>query len=163
MGDAKPVAVMLVGLPGSGKSTWTNSITTGPLRDAVLISTDNHIESSATSVGKTYGEVFKDQIGPATEQMKAQLNAAIAEKKNIVWDQTNLTVKSRKPKIQQLTQAGYEVIAVTFELDAEELMFRQQKRRADTGKFIPMHIVDSMKASYEKPTTAEGFTRVTEA
>ena len=153
----EPTAIMLVGLPGSGKSTYANQPTLEKFRGATRISTDDFIEQYAASVGKTYGEVFKEQIGPATTWMSLQLAEALAQKNDIVWDQTNLTVKSRKPKIEKLKKAGYEVIAIAFEPTEEELLARQEKRLKETGKFIAPYIIASMRASYERPTTDEGF------
>jgi predicted kinase len=51
---------MLIGVPGSGKSTWIGAQDWA--RDCVLVSTDKLIDIEAGRQGKTYNEVFKDYI-----------------------------------------------------------------------------------------------------
>ena len=53
-----PKLYVLVGVPGSGKSTWVaNQQWT---EDCARVSTDEYVEMYAQSVGKTYTEVFHD-------------------------------------------------------------------------------------------------------
>ena len=54
---------MLIGVPGSGKSTWINNQDWS--KDCALISTDKLIEIEATRLGKTYNDVFKNYIKKA--------------------------------------------------------------------------------------------------
>ena len=153
-----PTCYMLIGAPGSGKSTWINKFRAGEGKNYISISTDDFIEAMAKAQGKTYGEVFKDCIGAATTTMEHQLEVAVRNEANLVWDQTNMSVKGRRGKLAKLK--GYKVIAVTFELGREELDRRNAKRKAETGKFIAPHIVDSMLSNYEAPTEAEGFAEI---
>lgn len=154
----KPVAYMLVGVPGSGKSTWAAQL----LEDqkTALVSSDAYIERMAEAVGKTYGEVFQDYIKEATAHMKAIRDAAISNLQNIVWDQTNLTLKSRQSKLDVLREAGYDVVAVTFEIPDAELKRRREERAKVTGKDILPSIVEEMGRNYVRPTRLEGFSKV---
>src|SRR5216684_2181211 len=94
-----PYFIMLIGLPASGKSTW---IANSGYENYVLISSDNIIEQEAIKLSKTYTEIFKDTIKDAEIIAKYQFKEAIEEKYNIIWDQTNLSVKKRKGILQQL-------------------------------------------------------------
>jgi predicted kinase len=154
----KPHAYMLIGVPGSGKSTWAEPMLhrEGPC----LISSDAYIEKMAEAMGKTYGDIFKSTIGEATKWMETQLHDAIKSANKIVWDQTNLTMKSRRQKLNMLLDAGYDVTAVAFECPAPELERRRKERAAKTGKEIPPSILESMTAQYVRPTRLEGFTYV---
>jgi predicted kinase len=158
MNTVKPLAYMLVGTPGSGKSTWAARI----LEDSrtALISTDAYIERMAEAVGKTYGEVFESAIKDATALMKLHRAEAIAKAMNIVWDQTNLTIKSRRPKIDSLRESGYDIVAVTFEIPDEELRARRKAREEATGKAIAPSILEQMGKDYQRPTRLEGFNKV---
>lgn len=60
-----------------------------------MVSSDNHIETMATFLGKTYDEIFLDVVGKATSEMMEDLRQAIESDKNIYWDQTNTGSKSR--------------------------------------------------------------------
>lgn len=151
-------AYFLVGLPGSGKSTWVKKFNEN--YHNVVISTDDYIERAAAKAGQSYNEAFKGAIDAATQDMAEQLAYAIENEKTIIWDQTNLTVKSRKPKVEKLMKAGYEVVAVVFEISPAEIYRRRALRSIQTDKTIPSHVLQSMAASYVRPTVEEGFTKV---
>jgi gluconate kinase len=77
-------------------------------------------------------------------------------KKDIIWDQTSTTLKSRMRKFSMLPY--YEHIAVVFKTpEHKELMRRLFSR---PGKEIPDHVIASMIASWEDPTLDEGFTEI---
>ena len=56
-----PLLFMLAGIPTSGKSTYISKLLRD-FPDAVVISTDDYIEAVARETGKTYNEVFNDNI-----------------------------------------------------------------------------------------------------
>ena len=145
--------IMLVGPPGSGKSTWVEK--QNPI-NTIILSTDSTIDMVARERGLTYNDVFQDNMKFAEEVLKARLNIAIRSGSNIIWDQTNLTVKSRAKKLAQIP-ADYEKLAVAFELPREELYRRCAQRPEKT---IPNHVLDMMIGSYQRPTIEEGFDRV---
>jgi predicted kinase len=153
----KPVAYMLVGVPGSGKSTWAEQYLA---RDFKLVSSDAYIEEKAAAKGATYGDVFKQYIDAATKWMNDSIKIYTEACQNIIWDQTNLTMKGRRPKLDKLIAAGYDVVAVTFEIPDEELTARRRARAAATGKTIPPSIMESMGKTYVRPTRLEGFSKV---
>lgn len=155
---SKPMAYMLVGVPGSGKSTWAEPYLTRA--DVKLVSSDAYIEQIAKMMGKTYGDIFKATIGEATKFMEQHLNEAIGNTQTIIWDQTNLTMASRRNKLNRLIDAGYDVTAVAFECPAPELKRRREQRAADTGKVISESIIEQMTAKYVRPTRLEGFKNV---
>ena len=152
----KPVAYIMVGLPGSGKSTYVETELAGFKHD--LVSSDAYIEAKAKEEGKTYGEVFQKYVKDATKNLKNTLDKAIAAKHNIICDQTHMSRKARKEKIDKLQ--GYEIIAVTFEIPLDELKRRRDKRVNETGKTVPQHIMDSMATSYQPPEYSEGFDEI---
>lgn len=152
-----PIAYILVGLPGSGKSTWIRNHKTKD--DFVVISSDDEIEKYAKSQSKTYSEVFDEYIKTATKNMNQTFQNAVQNNSNIIWDQTNLSKNKRKGIIQKLPK-HYKKIAVVFEVDAEELNSRLYNRAKTEGKHIPAFVIDNMKKSYEKPTKDEGFDEI---
>lgn len=147
---------MLIGVPGSGKSTWRNRIST----DAVVLSTDDRIDAIAAAEGKTYTEVFKDNIAAAEKAMYQDAMRAFASGQDVIWDQTNLTAKSRAKKLI-IVPDDYEKIAVYFPTpEPDEL-----KRRLDSrpGKTIPANIVMGMISTLQPPTKEEGFDSILHA
>lgn len=150
----RPTAYILVGLPGSGKSTWIKS--KNAEGNYVVVSSDDEIEKYAKSKGLTYSDVFQDYVKTATNLMNANFRSAIANGSDIIWDQTNLSKKKRRSILDQLPKS-YRKIAVVFRVDADELQRRLDKRAQEEGKTIPTHIVDSMRKTFEIPTKEEGF------
>ena len=149
-----PKCYQLIGVPGSGKSTWINN------QDWALpcakVSTDKWVEIYAQEVGKTYSQVFNDFMPTAVDLMAKEVVAAREAGRDIIWDQTSVNVKSRKKKFAMLPD--YEHIAVVFKTpEHKELMRRLMSR---PGKDIPDHVIASMIASFEMPTLEEGFIQI---
>lgn len=149
-----PKCYQLIGVPGSGKSTWVeNQDWAVP---CAKVSTDKWVEIYAREVGKTYNEVFDDFMPTAVDLMAKEVASAREAGRDIIWDQTSVSVKSRKRKFNMLPD--YEHIAVVFATpDTQELARRLANR---PGKAIPMHVMKSMISNLEMPTEAEGFKEI---
>lgn len=144
----------LIGVPGAGKSTWVS--TQEWANECAYISTDKHVEEYAKAQDKTYSEVFTEYMSRAVELMAQDVVAAREAGKDIIWDQTSTTAKSRTRKFRMLRD--YEHIAVVFKTpEHKELMRRLMSR---PGKDIPDHVIASMIASWEDPTLEEGFKEI---
>lgn len=151
-----PICYQLIGVPGSGKSTWVQNQTWSG--DCVIVSTDNFVEQYAQSQGKTYNEVFKSYMPTAVKLMAEQVVQARAAGRDIIWDQTSTSIVSRRRKFTMLPD--YRHIAVVFNTpDSEELNRRLHNR---PGKNIPIKIVEQMAfdLEMEPPTKDEGFSEI---
>lgn len=149
-----PKLYMLIGVPGSGKSTWiANQDWT---KDIPIVSSDKFIDEHAAKEGKTYNEVFADYVKIATHLMDNQVLICKANNTDIIWDQTNTSVKSRKAKLDKLE--GYEKIAVVFRTPEKEELDKRLAQRV--GKHIPANVMESMIANLQEPTEEEGFTEI---
>ena len=149
-----PKCYQLIGVPGSGKSTWIKNQDWA--KDCVVVSTDDFVEAYAESVGKTYSEVFDDYMPTAVKLMADKVIRAREAGKDVIWDQTSTSVKSRTRKFNMLP--NYEHIAVVFSTpDAAELARRLASR---PGKNIPDHVMKSMIYNFEMPTEEEGFSEI---
>jgi predicted kinase len=149
-----PKCYQLIGVPGSGKSTWF--LDQDWAVTCVYINTDKWVEVYAKEVGRTYSEVFTEFMPTAVDLMAKEVVTAREMHRDIIWDQTSTTVKSRARKFNMLPD--YEHIAVVFKTpEHTELMRRLMSR---PGKEIPDHVIASMIASWEDPTEEEGFTEI---
>jgi predicted kinase len=149
-----PEAIFLVGIPCSGKSTYAEKLKTIPYwSNAVILSTDNYIEKEAQRMGLTYNQIFDDVIGDATRELELQLNMAKDKGKNLIWDQTNLSIKTRRKKLLKLP-SFYARGVIYFEVSLEEALKRNSTRE---GKFIPESILKRMYHQFEIPTRNEDF------
>jgi predicted kinase len=150
-----PILTVLVGLPGSGKSTYVKSIIN---ENTFVYSTDQFIENAAKHFGVTYNEAFADNIKAAGASMNLLLNEAIQKRKHVIWDQTCLSAKKRRGIISRFpnSYARFCICRVPPRDDAEwaELNRRTLSRE---GKIIPSHIIESMADTYVEPTREEGF------
>ena len=151
-----PKAYILVGVPGSGKSTW---ISKAPVdwNNTVVASTDNYVEQEAKRQGKTYSDVFKDVMPSAVNNMAHTVIDAVKNNQDIIWDQTSTTRHTRAKKIRMLP-SNYEVIAVVFPTPNQQELSRRLSNRP--GKNIPDEVIKSMIDKWEEPSEDEGFDKI---
>ena len=147
---------VLIGVPGSGKSTWHSDQTW--LQEAAYISTDRYVEEFAKSAGKTYSEVFKEVMSECVDHMTGDVVHAREASQDIVWDQTSTTIASRRKKFNMLPE--YYAIAVVFRTPPRDELDRRLQSRYDSGKIIPQAVVDSMIENWQEPTLEEGFQEI---
>ena len=149
-----PKCYQLIGVPGSGKSTWIKNQDWA--LGLTIVSTDVFVEDYARAQGKTYSEVFKEYMPRAVELMAQQVVFAREHGHTIIWDQTSTTVASRTRKFRMLPD--YEHIAVVFQTPDEEEHQRRLKTRP--GKIIPEAVLFDMVWNFEMPTEEEGFKEI---
>jgi tRNA uridine 5-carbamoylmethylation protein Kti12 len=150
-----PNLTVLVGLPGSGKSTYLKSV----LKEGDFVySTDDYIESVANSLGKTYNDVFQSQFKEANSFMNSALTEAISAGRDVFWDQTNMTSKKRISIIRKFPRL-YKTHCVVFELPKTPENWNELEKRLNfrVGKTIPQTVINSMYDSYDIPSVSEGF------
>lgn len=150
----KPKCYQLVGVPGSGKSTWINNQDWS--KGCMYISTDKFVEEYAEKVGKTYSEVFKEIMPKAVELMVAEVILARTEGRDIIWDQTSTTTESRRKKFRMLPD--YEHIAIVFKTPEHDELVRRLNSRP--GKVIPWDVMETMINNWEEPYLDEGFNQI---
>jgi predicted kinase len=149
-----PKCYQLIGVPAAGKSTWINS--QNWIGGMEYVSTDHHVHAYAKEQGKTYKEVFKDYMPTAVDLMAEEVVAARTAGRDVLWDQTSTTVKSRARKFNMLPD--YEHIAVVFTTPAIAVLKERLANRV--GQPIPWEVVQGMIASWEEPTEEEGFKEI---
>lgn len=149
---------VLVGVPGSGKTTWIGK-QMFDWTNTVIVSTDNHVEQYARSVGKTYSDVFKDYMPTALDLMTKTAVDAFKNNKVVIWDQTSTTAKTRARKLR-MTPGHYTKVAVVFKTPAPEQHAKMLDR---PGKNVPDEIVQDMIDRFEYPSAEEGFDRIINA
>jgi predicted kinase len=150
-----PTAYILIGVPGSGKSTWiANQMFNW--NKTVVASTDGYVERQAKEQGKTYNDVFTASMPDAVKHMAKTVVDAREQGLDIVWDQTSTTINTRAKKIRMLP--NYKKIAVVFPTPEEKELMRRLNSRP--GKNIPAHVMQQMKRDFTLPTKDEGFDEI---
>lgn len=144
-------AYIMIGLPGSGKSTHAKK----HLHGLPVVSSDNYIETKAQEEGKTYNEVFQKYIKEANRNFWNDIQEHVKKGESFVVDRTNLFVQSRK-KVLNAIPDDYEIHAIFVNTDSE--ISRERSNRP--GKSIPEHIFQNFVDGMEEPTESEGFTSI---
>lgn len=151
--------ILLIGLPASGKSFWTaNFLKKNP--DFQVVSSDDIIDQECQKVGLTYNEGFQKFIGYASKEFDRRFREGIEQGQSLIVDRTNMNQKSRKKFLKAASEAGYEKIAVNFQIPDTVRKNRMKVRFEKTGKSIPDHVIDSMASGYQAPSKEEGFDKI---
>lgn len=150
--EMTPTAIILCGVPTSGKSTWIrkNLAPTGEMRNAgtryTVLSRDYLRE---ITYGKNYKPSSKSE-SHITEVFNRQVGIYIENNQSVVIDNTHAREKYLKEIIKTFFDAGYIVKVKFFDIPLWKAYYRNIKRGLQTGKWIPVKVIKSMKESYDK-------------
>jgi predicted kinase len=142
------IAWILVGAPGSGKSTWGKILANGDPSFIRLCPDDFRAEFGR-------GEDDQSVSVIAFDTTRRRMDFALKDGFSVIIDATNMYRKARKQFIDIANMHGAKTIAVVFEVDKNTLLDRNQKRGAQGGRNVPEFVIDKMLAKYERPTELE--------
>lgn len=127
-------AVILIGIPGSGKSTYFR-------RHLV----DTHVRIS-------------QDLLRTKHRQAVLLGACVGAKIPFAVDNTNVTRSERRPFINAAAEAGMAVVGLFFESKIEECLARNELRSGQAR--LPAVGVRGRRNELEFPSLAEGFVRL---
>ncbi|OQB32262.1 MAG: hypothetical protein BWY08_00019 [Bacteroidetes bacterium ADurb.Bin174] len=138
------VAIVMVGLPYSGKSTHIQGMSNS--NDYAVISRDDIVMSLAN--GESYNNAWvKVDQQKVNRQLDINLRSAVNNNKNLIIDMTNLSAKSRRGKINMLSD-DYTKYAWVFYVGMSELKRRMDIRK---DKVINNDVILGMMKQYTIP------------
>jgi predicted kinase len=141
---SKPRIILLVGLPGSGKSTWAESkpgvLSSDALRELLADDPDN--QAIHARVFRVLRDILKHRL-----ELKRPLTYV---------DATNLTPYEREPYVKLAHRFDCKIEAVFFDVPVEECLRRNRGR----ARVVPDQVIRKMAARLVKPSAKEGFSRV---
>lgn len=138
---------MLVGLPGSGKSTYARTLKEAYGEDVtVIIESDSYRE-------RFYGDpAVQGDNNKLFEVIHSDVLEKLAEGTNVIFDATNISRKHRVALVQKLSNNVVKeciIVATSYPRCLERNEQRERK--------VPKEVVDRMWKSFQIPTYTEGW------
>jgi predicted kinase len=152
--------LMLVGLPGSGKSTWAQEYVHGLGRKKkyYILSTSNIMDrlQLPTLQKLQYNDRFRNLMPIAEKVLLQLISIAPTKGRNILWDQTNTEIHARARKLKGFK--GFKKYAAVFVSSPDKLLLRRN-RQLQIGKNVPEDRLLQMQKRFILPVVggAEGF------
>ncbi len=138
--------IILVGLPGSGKSTYLERLGVTALSSDLI----RQLLADDATDQTIHGRVFN------TLRYLVRQRLAIGRQVTYV-DATHLTPDERRPYIKIAQSYGCEAEALFFDLPLEVCLDRNRGR----ARVVPEEAVRAMAAKLVPPSVDEGFSRIT--
>jgi len=145
--------IMLVGVPGSGKSSVRRLLCQLGM-PIYVASTDDYIEQKASELSISMDEAFRRFYKEADVAVMDLVKVANATENCIlIWDQTNVSAKSRAKKLGMCRNFKRK-IAIVCEAPDEVCIKRAIGRRR---RPIPAQVVQNMLGNFDSIKPGEGF------
>lgn len=150
----KPKLIIMVGIPGSGKSTFAqNYIKDANNMSTVWVSRDEVRYSLISGTDEYFAkekDVFKIFV--------KKINTALAEGKDAIADATHINAQSRKKLLSSITVPDIQIEACVMETSLQECLANNEKREGRAR--VPKAAILRMYRQFEYPTFSEGFSSI---
>lgn len=136
---------MMIGLPASGKSTLAEQIAKS--EDAEIVSSDNIRK-------ELYGdENIQGDNNKVFRILQERIISGLKNNKNMIYDATNISYKTRMAFLQRLNKLEVEKIAIMVATPYEDCLIRNSQRE----RKVPEEVIKRMYYNFYVPQYFEGF------
>ena len=145
----KPILAVMIGISGSGKSTYANGLKTS--LNAELVETDA-IRQELTGDAED-----QSQNGRVFEIARKRVNDILSQEKNAIIDATSLSMKERKDWIDIGKKNNAEIRAYLIDTPVSICKSQNNKRK----RKVPEWVIDKQASKLYPPVKEEGFDTIT--
>lgn len=143
---------LMVGIQGSGKSTWANNFLKTN-EDVIIVSRDA-IRKSLLNEGEEYFSKENEVWEKFNENIK---NAIDNNVKNIIIDATHISIVSRRKILNtlssQVNTTGYALEIVVMNTPLQTCLYRNDGRIG--FEYVPKSVIKRFNEQFEMPTPEE--------
>jgi len=151
-----PFVLILIGPPLSGKDHFIKQM---DLPDTVMISRDQIILDvyGDDDYDKAFQNVNQKEVD---KELDRQLTEHSENGDNVIVNMTHMSPKRRIKNLNYFGSEYYKIAIIFPILEWEEYEKRNDKRKEEESKFIPVSVIKNMISSYRPIREDEGFDRV---
>ncbi len=136
--------IMMVGLPGSGKSSWAEAQGT-------------KVFSSDTMREEYYGDAsFQGDNNLIFELLHKRIIENLEAGNDSIFDATNLNSKKRRHFLTKIADLDVEKIAVVAAKPIEQCIENDKLRK----RHVPEYVINRMRTQFQMPMFQEGFDEI---
>ncbi|MFG3384208.1 AAA family ATPase [Streptomyces sp. NPDC047999] len=153
VGSGDPTVFLLVGLTGSGKTTYAQRVLES--RGAVRLSVDEVVFERHGRYGVDYPEnTYFEKEAPVVAELHERLAELVAEGRDVVWDHGLWPRKDREAMKTLVKSAGGRWRLLYFPVARDELLRRLAERNARqdaNALVVTPEALDDFFARFEEP------------
>lgn len=141
--------IMMVGIPGSGKSTYVNKTLKNEYENLVVVNTDDIREDICGDAS------CQDKNTAVWGIAKNMIITSLKENKNVVLDATNVSYKDRNKTLSYIPKNVKKVCKVIL-CSIDEIFERNESR----DRVVPKDVIIRMLSRFSMPTEKEGWDKI---
>lgn len=152
----KPTIIVMVGVPGSGKSVIADILSKE--FNLPIVSSDDFIHSKAALEGKNYDEVFEKYAEDAQKYVNEIISSYQQKGESFILDQTSYSRKRRLELIRQFR--NFNPIAIYCPIPTKASPKRNlwlKRLRERREKLVPENIINYVVDNITRPEYNEGW------
>lgn len=152
-----PVLFMMVGIVGSGKTSFAESLCIEEGQEGKIVKTKPIIHSSDSLRKELYGdENVQSDNNKLFNELHRRIKADLLNGNDVVYDATNINKRRRADFLRQLNDIECKKVCVCV-LTPYDLCLEQNRNR---GRVVPEEVIKRMYLNFQPPALHEGFDNI---